>query len=143
MNLGGEAGERSQQLGEAQVVAAGQALGVVAAERGHAGHEGVRDELVHRLHALGHRPARRRGPAAAARRPPPAGPAGKPGPRAKLRLLRRRLGARARAAAPPVTAALRARRGASRPTHEADARPAPGTPSDRRASVTARPGPPC
>lgn len=55
MNLGGKAGERLEELGEAEVVAAGEPLGLLAAQRGHAGHERVRDQLLHRLHALGHR----------------------------------------------------------------------------------------
>lgn len=88
MNLGSEAAEGLQQLREAQVVEASEALGVVAAQRGDTGHEGVRDELLHRLHALGHRS-----------RPPPAGLA-RPGgaPQGSLetnpRTLLRRLGAR-------------------------------------------------
>lgn len=149
MNLGGEAGEGPQQLGEAQVVEAGEPLGVVAAERGHAGHEGVRDELVHRLHALGHRS--RPGPAAAARPPPaarrrPRPPGGAPQgsldaePSTRLR----RLGARGprrrpRPSPPPLCAPTAAHVPPMRRTR----RPAPGDPSDRRASVTARPEPPC
>lgn len=36
------------------MVEAGEPLGFVAAQRGDAGDEGVGDELLHRLHALGH-----------------------------------------------------------------------------------------
>uniref|UniRef100_A0A8C3I8U2 Ring finger protein 125 n=1 Tax=Chrysemys picta bellii TaxID=8478 RepID=A0A8C3I8U2_CHRPI len=73
----GEAAEGLHQLGEAQVVLAGESLRLLAAQRGHQGHERVLDELLHRLHALGHLPAA--GPAplrsrSPARPPPPPAP---------------------------------------------------------------------
>lgn len=49
MNFGSEAREGLEQLGEAEVVEAGEPLGFVAAQRGDAGDEGVGDELLHRL----------------------------------------------------------------------------------------------
>lgn len=65
----GEAAEGPDQLGEAEVVPAGEPLRLLAAQRGHQGHERVLDELLHRLHALGHRRRRRsRAPETA---PPP------------------------------------------------------------------------
>lgn len=80
MNFRGEAAEGLHQLGEAQAVLAGEPLRLLAAQRGHQGHERVLDELLHRLHALGHRrrrPGARTGPATFLRSSPP-GPAGFP-----------------------------------------------------------------
>lgn len=54
MNFGSEAREGLEQLGKAEVVEASEPLGFVTAQRGDAGNEGVGDELLHRLHALGH-----------------------------------------------------------------------------------------
>lgn len=82
MNLRSEAREGLQQLRKAQVIETSESLGFVATQRGDAGHERVRDELLHRLDALGHR--RGGGPAlrpALAAQPAAAWP-GRAGPRA-------------------------------------------------------------
>lgn len=73
MNFRREAAEGLHQLGEAQVVPAGQPLRLLAAQRGHQGHERVLDELLHRLHALCHlrrRRGARTGPVTSFRRAP-------------------------------------------------------------------------
>lgn len=94
MNLGSEAREGLKQFREAQVIETSKPLGFVAAQRGDAGNEGVRDELLHGLYTLGHRRGsqwRRQSVAAPALRPtfrgsrrcssyrrrPPACPAGR------------------------------------------------------------------
>lgn len=89
--FGSEAGEGLEQLGEAEVVEAGEPLGFVAAQRGDAGNEGVGDELLHRLHALGHGRGRAPGLRPTSEPslpqppppPPPARPAGRVRPRSR------------------------------------------------------------
>lgn len=52
-----EAAEGLHQLGEAEAVPPREPLRLVTAQRRHQGHEGVLQELLHRLHALRHRAA--------------------------------------------------------------------------------------
>lgn len=144
--FGSEAREGLEQLGETEVVEAGEPLGFVAAQRGDTGNEGVGDELLHRLHALGHGRSRAPGlrPASEPSLPQPPLPA-RPGA-APLRSLQ--LTARSRRCSgfwvpgpslPPLSAP---RSFASHPSRWGR-RPPPLGPPNSKALVTVRQEPPC
>lgn len=141
-----EARKGLEELREAEVVEAGEPLGFVAAQRGDAGNEGVGDELLHRLHALGHDRGRAPGlrPASEPSLPQPPPPA-RPGA-APLRSLqptarsRRCFGFRGPS---PSLPPLRVPRGFASHPGRWGHRPPPLNPPYGKALVTVRQEPPC
>lgn len=132
------------------MVEAGEPLGFVAAQRGDAGDEGVGDELLHRLHALGHGRGQAPGLRPASepslpQPPPPPPPPARPGA-APLRSLQptarscRGFGFRGLS---PSLPPLSAPRGFASHSGRWGHRPPPLGPPYGKALVTVRQEPPC
>lgn len=126
------------------MVEAGKPLGFVAAQRGDAGDEGVGDELLHRLHALGHDRGQAPGlrPASEPSLPPPPARPGAAPLRSLQPTARSRRGFGFRGLSPSLPLLSVPRGFASHPGRWGH-RPLSLGPPDGKALVTVRQEPPC